>query len=159
LLLPVTIANFSQSQGGTGVLATITTYLGHGRPLYMIAYVGLIVFFAFFYTAIVFIPRRRQTISRNTAGSSRDKTRRAHGAIYRHDPDAHHGDRCSLSCHYLSSAGNADLLCGASILFRWNLSPYRGQCHMDTVAQIMGHLQAHQYEGLVKKAKLRGKRR
>jgi preprotein translocase subunit SecY len=30
---------------------------------------------------------------------------------------------------------------------------------MDTVAQIMGHLQAHQYEGLVKKAKLRGKRR
>jgi len=36
---------------------------------------------------------------------------------------------------------------------------YRGQCHHDTVAQIMGHLQAHQYEGLVKKAKLRGKRR
>src|SRR5262252_5049240 len=56
LLLPVTIANFSQSQGGTGIFATLTSYLGHGRPLYMVGYVGLIVFFAFFYTAIVFNP-------------------------------------------------------------------------------------------------------
>ena len=56
LLLPTTIANFAQSQSGTGFLATITTYLGHGRPLYMLMYVALIVFFAFFYTAIVFNP-------------------------------------------------------------------------------------------------------
>ena len=130
LLLPVTIANFSQSQGGTGVLATITTYLGHGRPLYMIAYVGLIVFFAFLLHRHCLQShgdgRQSQETRRVHPG---DKTGRAHGAIYRYDPDAHHGDRCSLSCHYLSSAGNADLLCGASILFRWNLSPYRGQCH------------------------------
>ncbi len=56
LLLPTTIANFSSQRGGTGILSTLTTYLGHGRPLYMLAYIGLIVFFAFFYTAIVFNP-------------------------------------------------------------------------------------------------------
>src|SRR5579863_5166679 len=56
LLLPTTIANFSTQRGGTGFLATLTSYLGHGRPLYMIAYIGLIVFFTFFYTAIVFNP-------------------------------------------------------------------------------------------------------
>ena len=56
LLLPTTVANFSQAGGGTGILATLTALLGHGRPLYMLVYVGMIVFFAFFYTAIVFNP-------------------------------------------------------------------------------------------------------
>jgi len=89
--LPVTIANFSQKPGGTGVLATITTYLGHGRPLYMIAYVGLIVFFAFLLHRHCLQShgdgRQSQETRRVHPG---DKTWRAHGAIYRHDPDAHH---------------------------------------------------------------------
>ena len=45
------------SRRGTGSLATLTAYLGHGRPLYMLLYAALIVFFAFFYTAIVFNPQ------------------------------------------------------------------------------------------------------
>ena len=56
LLLPTTVANFYQTQGTDNIFATISAYFSHGRPLYMIAYVGLIVFFAFFYTAIVFNP-------------------------------------------------------------------------------------------------------
>jgi preprotein translocase subunit SecY len=56
LLLPTTIASFSQANGGTGILSLIATYVGHGRPLYMVLYVALIVFFAFFYTAIVLNP-------------------------------------------------------------------------------------------------------
>src|SRR3712207_8673847 len=56
LLLPTTIASFSADQGGTGILNTLTTYLGHGRPLYMVAYAALIIFFTFFYTAVVFNP-------------------------------------------------------------------------------------------------------
>ena len=56
LLLPATVASFSANNGGTGILATITTYIGHGRPLYMVLYAALIIFFAFFYTAVVFNP-------------------------------------------------------------------------------------------------------
>src|SRR5437879_8778187 len=55
LLLPATVANFTSGQG-PGWLTTITTQLSHGRPLFLILYVVLIVFFAFFYTAIVFNP-------------------------------------------------------------------------------------------------------
>src|SRR5688572_17490453 len=57
LLLPTTIASFQANQGGTGIVATITAYLAHGRPLYMFLYAALIAFFAFFYTAIVFNPQ------------------------------------------------------------------------------------------------------
>jgi preprotein translocase subunit SecY len=160
LLLPVTIANFSQSQGGTGVLATITTYLGHGRPLYMIAYVGLIVFFAFFYTAIVFNPTE-----------TADNLKKHGGFI----PGIRPGER---TAQYIDTILTRITVIGAAYLAIICLLPemlisyaalpfYFGgtsllivvSVTMDTVAQIMGHLQAHQYEGLVKKAKLRGKRR
>src|SRR5579862_9363561 len=56
LLLPATIANFQPNGGNLGWLGNITSYLAHGRPLYMALYVALIVFFSFFYTAIVFNP-------------------------------------------------------------------------------------------------------
>src|SRR5437588_2739864 len=55
LLLPTTVANFNAGQGPDWFVA-VTTQLGHGRPLFLILYIGLIVFFAFFYTAIVFNP-------------------------------------------------------------------------------------------------------
>ena len=55
LLMPTTIASFAQA-GGPQWLQTMNTYLGHGRPLYMFLYAALIIFFAFFYTAIVFNP-------------------------------------------------------------------------------------------------------
>src|SRR5258707_1208867 len=54
LLLPATFAGFSTSQ--TGILADIGTYMRHDSPLYIALYVGLILFFCFFYTAIVFNP-------------------------------------------------------------------------------------------------------
>jgi preprotein translocase subunit SecY len=160
LLLPVTIANFSQSQGGTGILATLTSYLGHGRPLYMIAYVGLIVFFAFFYTAIVFNP-----------AETADNLKKHGGFI----PGIRPGERTT---QYIDMILTRVTVLGAAYLALICLLPemlvsyaalpfYFGgtsllivvSVTMDTVAQIMGHLQAHQYEGLVKKAKLRGRRR
>jgi preprotein translocase subunit SecY len=160
LLLPVTVANFSQAQGGTGILATITTYLGHGRPLYMAAYVGLIVFFAFFYTAIVFNPQE-----------TADNLKKHGGFI----PGIRPGER---TAQYIDTVLTRVTVLGAAYLAVICLLPeilisyaalpfYFGgtsllivvSVTMDTVAQIMGHLQAHQYEGLVKKAKLRGRRR
>src|SRR5207245_6980598 len=58
LLLPASIASCEQGGGGQsfGWISTITAYLAHGTILYMALYIGLIVFFCFFYTAIVFNP-------------------------------------------------------------------------------------------------------
>ncbi|MBV9219550.1 MAG: preprotein translocase subunit SecY, partial [Methylobacteriaceae bacterium] len=158
LLLPTTIANFSQAQGG--FLSFLANYLGHGRPLYMILYVLLIVFFAFFYTAIVFNPKE-------TADNLKK-----HGGFL---PGIRPGERtaqyidtvltritvlgaaylaliCLLPEMFVAETGMSLLFGGTSLLIVVSVT-------MDTVAQIHGHLQAHQYEGLVKKAKLRGRRR
>jgi preprotein translocase subunit SecY len=160
LLLPTTVANFSQQQGGVGILATISTYLGHGRPLYMLFYVLLIVFFAFFYTAIVFNPTE-------TADNLKK-----HGGFL---PGIRPGERTAqfidsvLVRITVLGAGYLAIICllpemlisyaalpfyfgGTSLLIVVSVT-------MDTVAQIHGHLQAQQYEGLIKKAKLRGRRR
>src|SRR4029077_3591320 len=56
LLLPASIASFEQNNQSFGWIGTITDYLAHGTPLYMFLYISLIVFFCFFYTAIVFNP-------------------------------------------------------------------------------------------------------
>ena len=158
LLLPTTIANFSQAQGG--FLSFLANYLGHGRPLYMILYVLLIIFFAFFYTAIVFNPKE-------TADNLKK-----HGGFL---PGIRPGERtaqyidtvltritvlgaaylaliCLLPEMFVAETGMSLLFGGTSLLIVVSVT-------MDTVAQIHGHLQAHQYEGLVKKAKLRGRKR
>jgi preprotein translocase subunit SecY len=160
LLLPTTIANFAQTAGGTGFLATIATYLGHGRPLYMLTYVLLIVFFAFFYTAVVFNPTE-------TADNLKK-----HGGFL---PGIRPGERTAqfidqvLMRITVIGAGYLSIIClipemlvsyaalpfyfgGTSLLIVVSVT-------MDTVAQVHGHLQAQQYEGLVKKARLRGRRK
>ncbi len=158
LLLPTTIANFSQNP--TGIVGIISSYLGHGRPLYLIAYVGLIVFFAFFYTAIVFNPVE-----------TADNLKKHGGFI----PGIRPGER---TAQYIDTILMRITVIGAAYLALICLLPemlisyaalpfYFGgtsllivvSVTMDTVAQVLGHLQAHQYEGLVKKAKLRGRRR
>ena len=160
LLLPTTIANFTQKGGGGGVLGFVTTYFGHGRPLYMLTYIGLIVFFTFFYTAIVFNPQE-------TADNLKK-----HGGFV---PGIRPGERTSqfldkvlMRITVIGAAYLAIICLLPEILISWaNLPFYFGgtsllivvSVTMDTVAQIHGHLQAHQYEGLIKKAKLRGRRR
>jgi preprotein translocase subunit SecY len=160
LLLPTTIASFSQQTGGTGILSTIATYVAHGRPLYMVLYVALIVFFAFFYTAIVFNP-----------AETADNLKKHGGFI----PGIRPGDRTADYIDYVLSritvvgAAYLALVCllPEMLISYWSLPFYFGgtsllivvSVTMDTVAQLHGHLLAHQYEGLVKKAKLRGSRR
>jgi preprotein translocase subunit SecY len=160
LLLPTTIASFSAAQGGTGVLSTIATYLGHGRPLYMLLYAVMIIFFAFFYTAIVFNPTETADNLRKHGGfvpGIRPGERTAQyidqvltrvtvvGAIYL-------TIICLLPEILISNAALPFYFGGTSLLIVVSVT-------MDTVAQISGHLQAHQYEGLIKKAKLRGRKR
>jgi preprotein translocase subunit SecY len=160
LLLPTTVASFSAAQGGEGILATIAIYLGHGRPLFMIMYASMIIFFAFFYTAIVFNP-----------SETADNLKKHGGFI----PGIRPGERtadyidyvltrvtvigaayltvvCLIPEFLISYAGVPFYLGGTSLLIVVTVT-------MDTVAQVHGHLMAHQYEGLVKKAKLKGAKR
>ena len=160
LLLPTTIANFSQNGGTTGFLGLLSTYLGHGRPLYIVAYVGLIVFFAFFYTAIVFDP-----------AETADNLKKHGGFI----PGVRPGERTAQFIDHVLTritvigAAYLAIICllPEMLISEFALPFYFGgtsllivvSVTMDTVAQIHGHLQAQQYEGLVKKAKLRGKKK
>jgi preprotein translocase subunit SecY len=159
LLLPTTVANFNAGQGSEW-LSLITTQLGHGRPLFLLFYIGLIVFFAFFYTAIVFNPTE-------TA-----ENLKKHGGFI---PGIRPGERTAEYIDYVLSritvigAGYLAIVCLIpEIMISYAAVPfYFGgtsllivvSVTMDTVAQVQGYLLAHQYEGLIKKSKLRGRRR
>lgn len=161
LLLPTTVASFQQASGGTGFLSTMATYLAHGRPAFMILYAALIIFFCFFYTAIVFNPVETADNLKKHGGFM--------PGIRPGERTAEHIDRILTRITVLG-AGYLTIVClipefmityaqipiillgGTSLLIVVTTT-------MDTVAQVHGHLLAHQYEGLVKKAKLRGARR
>ncbi|ABC23465.1 preprotein translocase subunit SecY [Rhodospirillum rubrum] len=158
LLLPMTAAQFSAGQGPEW-LTTITTLLGHGQPLYMALYAALIAFFAFFYTAVVFNPE-------DTA----ENLKKYGGFIPGIRPGRNTSEYLDYVLTRLTAVG-AIYLIFISILPEFLISKvgvpfYFGGTSllivvtvtMDTVAQIQSHLLAHQYEGLIKKSKLRGKR-
>jgi len=158
LLLPLTFANFTTADS-TGWLAEITARLAHGQPLYMILYVLLIVFFSFFYTAVVFNP-----------AETADNLRKYGGFIPGIRPGKNTADYLDYVLTRLTAVG-AIYLSVVCILPEWLISYYSVPFYfggtsllivvsvtMDTVAQIHSHLLAHQYEGLIKKAKLRGRR-
>jgi preprotein translocase subunit SecY len=160
LLLPTTIANFQQSQGADNIFTTISAYFGHGRPLYMLAYVGLIVFFAFFYTAIVFNPTETADNLKKHGGFLPGVRPGERTAKYIDDVlmritvlgAAYLGLICLLPEALISYANLPFYFGGTSLLIVVSVT-------MDTVSQIHGHLQAHQYEGLIRKTKLRGRRK
>ncbi|CDX21445.1 preprotein translocase subunit SecY [Mesorhizobium sp. WSM4935] len=160
LLLPATVAGFSQTTNLPAWASTILASLGHGQPLYMIFYAGMIVFFAFFYTAIVFNPK-------DTA----DQLKKHSGFIPGYRPGERTAEYidyvltritvvgaiylvlvCLLPEFLISATGVPFYLGGTSLLIVVSVT-------LDTVAQIQGHLIAHQYEGLIKKSKLRGGKR
>ncbi len=156
LLLPITVANFTAA-GGPPWLTTVTALLGHGQPLYMLFYAAMIIFFAFFYTAIVFNPTDTADNLKKHGGfipGIRPGERTAEyidyvltritviGAIYL-------ALVCLLPEFLISYTGMPFYFGGTSLLIVVSVT-------MDTVAQIQGHLLAHQYEGLIKRARLRG---
>lgn len=160
LLLPATVAGFANTTEMPAWATTVLNALGHGQPLYMLFYAALMAFFCFFYTAIVFNPK-------DTA----DQLKKHSGFI----PGIRPGERtaeyidyvltritvvgaiyivlvCLLPEFLISATGVPFYLGGTSLLIVVSVT-------LDTVAQIQGHLIAHQYEGLIKKSKLRGGKR
>ena len=158
LLLPLTLAGFSGGQGPEW-LSAVTHYLGHGQPLYIALYVALIVFFCFFYTAIVFNPVE-----------TADNLKKYGGFIPGIRPGKNTADYLDYVLTRLTVIGAAYLsvvcLLPEILISQYAVPFYFGGTSllivvtvtMDTVAQIHSHLLAHQYEGLIKKAKLRGRR-
>ena len=159
LLLPVTVANFTAGQGPEW-LTTITTLLGHGQPLYMLLYVSGIVFFCFFYTAIVFNPEE-----------TAENLKKYGGFVPGMRPGKRTADYLDYVLTRLTVVGAAYLsavcILPEILISRWGVPFYFGgtsllivvSVTMDTVSQVQSHLLAHQYEGLIKKSKLRGARR
>jgi len=156
LLLPATVATFTAGQGGDW-LNYVTSFLGRGSWGHITLYVALIVFFAFFYTAVVFNPQETADNLRKYGGflpGIRPGQKTAEyidyvltritvvGAIYL-------AAVCVLPEVLISYAAVPFYFGGTSLLIAVSVT-------MDTVAQIQSHLLAHQYEGLIKKAKLRG---
>ena len=159
LLMPLTVAGFS-SAGGPEWLTAITTLLGRGQPLYLATYIGLIVFFAFFYTAIVFNP-----------ADTADNLKKHGGFIPGIRPGKNTAEYLNHVLMRLTAAGAVYLalvcLLPEILISQYAVPFYFGgtsllivvSVTMDTVGQIHSHLLAHQYEGLIKKAKLKGTRR
>ncbi|RVT91912.1 preprotein translocase subunit SecY [Rhodovarius crocodyli] len=158
LLLPATIAGFSQQATADTWLEWIAAQLAHGRPAYMLLYMALIIFFAFFYTAVVFNPQETAENLKKNGGFvpgirpgantaeyfDRVLTRlTVIGAIYLCVV-------CLIPEILISNYGVPFYFGGTSLLILVTVT-------MDTVAQVQSHLFQHQYEGLIKKARLGGR--
>ena len=154
LLFPLTIASFNAN--GSGILQTISTYLAHGQPLYIISYVGLIVFFSFFYTSIVFNPTE-----------TADNLKKNGGFIAGVRPGQQTADYLDFILTRLTAVGALymSLVCVMPELF---VSKYAVPFQLggtgllivvnvviDFVTQVQSHLFAHQYESLIKKSRLK----
>jgi preprotein translocase subunit SecY len=158
LLLPTTIATFSAGGGDTGVLGTVAALLGRGQPLYLLTFGALIVFFVFFYTAVVFNP---DDVAENL---------KKHGGFV---PGIRPGKRTAEYLDFvltrLSVVGAIYLvvvcLMPEILIAKVNVPFYFGgtsllivvSVTMDTITQVQSHLLAHQYQGLIKKSKIRGR--
>jgi preprotein translocase subunit SecY len=165
LLLPLTISSFagssidSDSQFGS-VIQSLNQYLAHGQPLYMALYAVGIIFFCFFYTAVVFNPEETADNLKKNGGfipGIRPGKRTADyleyvltritvvGAIYLTVV-------CVVPEYMIAQTGIPLFLGGTSLLIVVNVT-------VDTITQVQSHLLAHQYGDLIKKAKLKGRMR
>lgn len=165
LLLPLTISQFAGNSVSTdtttgNIILTLNQYLQHGQPIYMTLYAVSIIFFCFFYTAVVFNPEDTAENLKKNGGfipGIRPGKRTSEyldyvltritvvGAIY-----------LTLVCvipeYMIAQTGLPLFLGGTSLLIVVNVT-------VDTISQIQSHLLAHQYGDLIKKAKLKGRLR
>ncbi|MCR5871819.1 MULTISPECIES: preprotein translocase subunit SecY [unclassified Sphingomonas] len=164
LLMPLTVSQFAgQSQAGESwggdLIITLNQYLQHGSLVYMLLYGAGIIFFSFFYTAVVFNPEETaENLKKHGGfipGIRPGKNTEAYfdyvltritviGAAYL-------TFICLVPEYLVSALAIPFYLGGTSLLIVVNVT-------MDTVTQIQSHLLAHQYGDLIKKAKLKGGR-
>ena len=158
LLMPITVIQFSAGQGPE-FLTTITSFLGRGQPGYLIIFSVLVAFFAFFYTAVVFNPEE-----------TADNLKKYGGFVPGIRPGKNTAEYLDYILTRLTVVGAIYLVALAILpellIARLSVPFFFGgtsllivvSVTLDTVAQVQSHLLAHQYEGLLKKARLKGRR-
>ncbi len=160
LLVPATISGFSAATAEPGWLASIGAALAHGTPLYMLTYAAMIIFFAYFYTAVVFNPEE-----------TADNLKKHGGFIPGIRPGSATASYFDTILTRLTTIG-AIYLCIVCLLPEVLIAQYGVPFYfggtsvmiivsvtMDTVTQVQSHLLAHQYEGLIRKARVKGRGR
>ena len=157
ILFPATIGGWFGSAEGMTWLRDLSTTLSPGQPLYVMFYAGAIIFFCFFYTALVFDPK-------DTADNLKKS-----GAFI---PGIRPGDQ---TARYIDGVMTRLTLWGAAyitavcllpefMILQWSVPFYFGGTSlliivvvtMDFMAQVQAQLMSHQYEGMLKKANLKG---
>lgn len=160
LLFPATIYGFSATtESGSSMLETVVRYLGHGKPLYIILYVAIITFFCFFYTSVVFNPTE-----------TADNLKKNGGFVLGRRPGKNTAEYFDYVLTRLTVIG-AIYLCLICVLpeiliAKFSVPFYLGGTSLlivvnvllDTIGQVQTHLFAHQYEGLIKKSKFKGRK-
>ena len=160
LLLPLTVASFYSNQADLPEwVQTLIRWFSHGQPLYIAMYLGLISFFAFFYTAIVFNP-----------DETAENLKKNGGFLPGIRPGKNTSEHLDYVLTRLTVLG-AGYLCAVCVLPEILIAQYSVPFYfggtsllivvsvtMDTVSQVHSHLLAHRYEGLIKKARLKGRR-
>lgn len=157
ILFPATISQFFETTKGMGWLTKITLALSFGQPLYIICFGAAIIFFCFFYTALVFNPKE-----------TADNLKKSGGFI----PGIRPGEQ---TAHYIDNVMTRLTFVGAIyltlvallpefLIIFWHVPFYFGGTSllivvvvlMDFMAQVQAHLMSHQYESIMRKAHLKG---
>jgi preprotein translocase subunit SecY len=160
LLLPTTISAFSHQNSGP-IMSTIMAYLGPGQVLHLVFFTGLIVFFSYFYT---------HNVSFKVEDVA-DNLKNQNGFV----PGIRPGKKTEEYLEYVVNrvlvlgSGYLALVCMLPEVLRYEFAIpfYFGgtsvlivvSVTMDTINQVQSHLLAHQYEGLIEKSQLRGRKR
>ncbi|MDE2582616.1 MAG: preprotein translocase subunit SecY [Rhodospirillales bacterium] len=159
LLIPATVAGFSGGAAGAGWLQYISATLAPGSILYMVVYAAMILFFSFFYTAVVFNPQE-----------TADNLKKYGGFVPGIRPGTATADYFDFVLTRLTVVGGIYLvavcLLPQILITDYGLPFYFGgtsilivvSVMMDTVTQIQSHLLAHQYEGLIRKSRAKARR-
>jgi len=157
ILFPATLGSWFGQSESMGWLKDIATTLSPGQPVYVMVYASAIIFFCFFYTALMFNPKE-------TAENLKKS-----GAFV---PGIRPGEQTAkyidgvMSRLTLAGALYVTLVCllPEFLIVKWNVPFYFGGTSlliivvvcMDFMAQVQSHLMSHQYESLLKKANLTG---
>lgn len=158
ILFPATIAGWFGSTEGMGWLRDLSNTMSPGQPLYVMSYAAAIIFFCFFYTALVFNPKE-----------TADNLKKSGAFI----PGIRPGEQ---TARYIDGVMTRLTLAGAVyitavsllpefLILYWNVPFYFGGTSlliivvviMDFMAQVQAHLMSHQYDSLMKKANLKGR--
>ncbi len=157
ILFPTTLAGWAGSSEGLGWLQDLTAAISPGQPLYVAMYAGAIIFFCFFYTALVVNPKDMADNLKKSGAfipgirPGEQTTRYIDGVLTR---------LTTAGAIYITSV----CLLPEFLILKFNVPFYFGGTSlliivvvvMDFMAQVQAHLMSHQYEGLLKKANLKG---